>query len=48
MGTNKTDEYDCYIKVDGNEVLLDVKDKEIEELVKIFAREDIRMLYLNL
>ncbi len=38
MGTNKTDEYDCYIKVDGNEVLLDVKDKEIEELVKIFEK----------
>ena len=44
MGTNKTDEYDCYIKVDGNEVLLDVKDKEIEELVKIFAEEDINVI----
>jgi anaerobic sulfite reductase subunit A len=37
MGSNKTDKYDAYIKQDGNEVYLDVKDQEFinifEELV---------------
>ncbi|MGL4108762.1 anaerobic sulfite reductase subunit AsrA [Clostridium sp. LP20] len=29
MGTNKTDEYSCYIKLDGEEVYIDVKDDEL-------------------
>ena len=29
MGTNKTDEYSCYIKLDGEEVYIDVKDDDL-------------------
>lgn len=34
MGTNKSDNYDAYLKVVGKEALLDVKD---EELLKVFS-----------
>lgn len=33
MGTNKTEEYDMYLKVNGNEVLLDVKDAGLDETI---------------
>ncbi|MBD7911654.1 MULTISPECIES: anaerobic sulfite reductase subunit AsrA [Clostridium] len=43
METNKTDEYNAYIKVLGNEVLLDVKDEEFEDILKNIetANEDV-------
>lgn len=37
MGTNKSDNYDAYLKVVGKEALLDVKD---EELLKVFSDMD--------
>lgn len=37
MGTNKSDNYDAYLKVVGNEALIDVKD---EELLKVFSDMD--------
>ena len=33
MGTNKTDEYDMYIKVSGNEVALDVKNEDLNAVM---------------
>ena len=37
MGTNKSDNYDAYIKVDGNQVYMDVKD---ENLAAYIVEED--------
>ena len=37
MGTNKSDNYDAYLKVVGKEALLDIKD---EELLKVFSDMD--------
>lgn len=37
MGTNKSDNYDAYLKVVGDEALMDVKD---EELLKVFSDMD--------
>lgn len=39
MGSNKTDEYNAYIKVDGNEVYLDIKDEEIESAIASIEKE---------
>lgn len=36
MGTNKTEEYDMYLKVNGNEVLLDIKDSGLNEIIRNF------------
>ena len=40
MKTNKTDEYSAYIKVDGNDVYLDVKDEEIENILANIEKEE--------
>ena len=37
MGTNQSDNYDAYVKVDGGLVYMDVKCKELEEAVKAGA-----------
>lgn len=39
MGSNKTDEYNAYIKVDGDEVYLDIKDEEIESAIVSIEKE---------
>lgn len=36
MGTNKTEEYDMYLKVNGNEVVLDIKDSGLNEIISNF------------
>lgn len=41
MGTNTTDEYDMYIKVNGNEVYLDVKNEEFKDLMDKFNNESV-------
>ena len=33
MGTNKTDEYDAYLRVDGDDVFIDAKDNELLSLL---------------
>ncbi|MGL5379533.1 anaerobic sulfite reductase subunit AsrA [Clostridium sp.] len=40
MGTNKTSEYDAYIKVDKSEAYLDIKDISLLELLKDKASEE--------
>ena len=40
MGSNKTDEYNAYIKVDGQDVYLDVKDEEIENVIASIEKEE--------
>ena len=41
MGTNTTDEYDMYIKVNGNEVYLDVKNEEFKDLMDKLNNESL-------
>ncbi len=41
MGTNKTNEYDAYIKVIGNDVYIDTKDEELNELVNTYEKAEI-------
>ena len=48
MGTNKTDEYDAYIKVDGEDVYLDVKDEEIADILYYVDKEEKLKLILIL
>ena len=43
MGTNKTDEYNAYVKKDDNEVYLDIKDEEFEELFNKFNNESVEV-----
>lgn len=43
MGTNKTEEYDMYLKVNGNEVVLDVKDAGLKEVVSKFENTSIEV-----
>ena len=40
MGSNKTDEYNAYIKVDGQDVYLDVKDEEIAAILDYVEKEE--------
>ena len=40
MGTNKTDEYNAYIKVDGQDVYLDIKDEEIANIIASIEKEE--------
>jgi len=42
MGTNKTSEYDAYIKVTGNDVYIDVKDEEFNELFNLYEKTEIK------
>jgi anaerobic sulfite reductase subunit A len=41
MGTNKTSEYDAYIKVTGNDVYIDAKDEEFNKLVSTYEKTAI-------
>ena len=41
MGTNKTDEYNAYIKQSGEEVYLDIKDEEFDEIFKSLSNEEL-------
>lgn len=41
MGTNKNDEYDAYIKVTGNDVYIDAKNEEINELFNTCEKSEI-------
>lgn len=41
MGTNKTSEYDAYIKVTGNDVYIDAKDEEFNKLVNTYEKTEI-------
>ena len=41
MGTNKTSEYDAYIKVAGNDVYIDAKDEEFNKLVSTYEKTAI-------
>ena len=41
MGTNKTDEYNFYIKQSGEEVYLDIKDEEFDEIFKSLSNEEL-------
>ena len=43
MGTNKTEEYDMYLKVNGNEVILDVKDTELDQVVSKFENTSVEV-----
>ena len=43
MGTNKTDEYNAYVKREDNEVYLDVKDEEFKELFNKFNNESVEV-----
>ncbi|WP_317310533.1 anaerobic sulfite reductase subunit AsrA [Clostridium thermobutyricum] len=44
MGTNETDSYDAYLKVDEDFVYLDVKDKDIEEIVSSLQKMDCEVM----
>ncbi len=41
MGTNKTSEYDAYIKVTGNDVYIDAKDEEFNNLLNLYENTAI-------
>ena len=43
MGTNKTEEYHMYLKVNGNEVVLDVKDAKLNEVVNNFENTSVEV-----
>ena len=43
MGTNKTEEYDMYLKVNGNEVTLDVKDAKLNEVVSKYENTSVKV-----
>lgn len=43
MNSNKTDEYDAYIKVEGNQVYLDIKDEELKTSVALFNYENVEV-----
>ncbi|MBM6859564.1 anaerobic sulfite reductase subunit A [Clostridium saudiense] len=43
MGTNKTEEYDMYLKVNGNEVILDVKDAGLDQVVSKFENTSVEV-----
>ena len=43
MGSNKTDEYNAYVKQDGNEVYIDIKDEEFEELFNKLNNESVEV-----
>ncbi|GIM27508.1 anaerobic sulfite reductase subunit A [Clostridium polyendosporum] len=43
MGTNKTDEHDAYIKVDGDMVYFDVKDAAIEQYFADLSKEEVEI-----
>ena len=40
MESNKTDEYNAYIKVDGEDVYLDIKDEEIANIIASIEKEE--------
>ncbi|KEH85628.1 MULTISPECIES: anaerobic sulfite reductase subunit AsrA [Clostridium] len=40
MGSNKTEEYDMYVKTENNEIFLDIKN---EELISLFEGEEIKV-----
>ncbi len=43
MGTNKTEEYDMYLKVNGDKVILDVKDSGLNEVVSKFENTSVEI-----
>ena len=43
MGTNTTEEYDMYLKVNGNEVTLDVKDDKLNEVVSKYENTSVEV-----
>ena len=43
MGTNKTEEYDMYLKVNGKEVVLDVKDTGLNKVVSKFENTSLEV-----
>lgn len=43
MGTNKTDEYDAYLKVCGNEAFVDIKDTLLLEAFASVSKEDVKV-----
>ena len=43
MGTNTTEEYDMYLKVNGNEVTLDVKDAKLNEVVSKYDNTSVEV-----
>lgn len=43
MGTNTTEEYDMYLKVNGNEVTLDVKDAKLNEVVSKYENTSVKV-----
>ena len=43
MGTNKTDEYDFYVKVDGNDVFVDAKDESLIEVLSEIEKSDVEV-----
>ncbi|NOW07749.1 anaerobic sulfite reductase subunit AsrA [Clostridium beijerinckii] len=42
METNKNDEYNAYLKVNGDNVYVDVKDEELEKLFKVDETLDVK------
>lgn len=40
MGSNKTDEYDAYLKADGQDVYIDVKDEELLSVLSNFVDKE--------
>ena len=43
MGTNKTEEYDIYLKVNGKEVVLDVKDTGLNKVISKFENTSLEV-----
>lgn len=43
MGTNKTEEYDMYLKVNGKEVVLDVKDTGLNKVISKFENTSLEV-----
>lgn len=44
MGTNKTEEYNTYIKKTGEEVYLDIKDEEFENIFKSLSNKTLNVI----
>lgn len=41
MGTNKNEEYDMYLKLEGEQVYLDIKDEELKGLFEGITKEEV-------
>ncbi len=44
MGTNKTDEYDAYLSLEGGYGYLDVKDKELMDIINLYKEESVEVI----